>query len=78
MCTVPNIWLRPPNRQKEADAAKATFIVPDGDHLTLLNAYNAYIQSMSPEFLNLDCSYSYTLQINTTRTGAGETSSRNV
>jgi hypothetical protein len=26
--------------------------VPDGDHLTLLNAYNAYIQSVSTNFLD--------------------------
>ena len=78
MCTVPNIWLRPPNRQKEADAAKATFIVPGGDHLTLLNAYNLYIRSMSPAFLNLDCGHSYPSQINTTGTGAGGISSRSV
>ena len=43
--TVPNIWLRPSNQRKEADAAKALLTVPDGDHLTLLNVYNNYIQS---------------------------------
>ncbi|KAI6008792.1 P-loop containing nucleoside triphosphate hydrolase protein [Pisolithus orientalis] len=45
MLSVPNIWLRPNNQRKEADAAKALFTVPDGDHLTLLNVYNNYIQS---------------------------------
>jgi pre-mRNA-splicing factor ATP-dependent RNA helicase DHX15/PRP43 len=39
-CPVPNIWLRPNNRRREADAAKARLTVPDGDHLTLLNVYN--------------------------------------
>jgi pre-mRNA-splicing factor ATP-dependent RNA helicase DHX15/PRP43 len=42
---VPNVWLRPNNQRKEADAAKALLTVPDGDHLTLLNVYNNYIQS---------------------------------
>ncbi|KAI6144401.1 P-loop containing nucleoside triphosphate hydrolase protein [Pisolithus tinctorius] len=44
MLSVPNVWLRPNNQRKEADAAKALFTVPDGDHLTLLNVYNNYIQ----------------------------------
>lgn len=43
---VPNIWLRPNNQRREADAAKARLTVPDGDHLTLLNVYNQY-QSQS-------------------------------
>ena len=45
---VPNVWLRPPNQKKEADAAKALLSVPDGDHLTLVNVYNNYITSMLP------------------------------
>ncbi|KAG2148222.1 P-loop containing nucleoside triphosphate hydrolase protein [Suillus bovinus] len=44
-CFVPNVWLRPNNQRKEADAAKALLTVPDGDHLTLLNVYNNYIQN---------------------------------
>jgi len=53
--SVPNIWLRPPNQRREADAAKARLTVPDGDHLTLLNVYNEYclssclFQSSRPE-----------------------------
>lgn len=43
--TVPNIWVRPNNQRREADAAKQMLTVPDGDHLTLLNVYNQYIQS---------------------------------
>ncbi|PPQ73730.1 hypothetical protein CVT26_011885 [Gymnopilus dilepis] len=43
MMSVPNIWLRPNNQRREADAAKAALTVPDGDHLTLLNVYNQYI-----------------------------------
>ncbi|KAI0037816.1 hypothetical protein FA95DRAFT_1367078 [Auriscalpium vulgare] len=40
MLSVPNVWLRPNNQCKEADAAKQLLSVPDGDHLTLLNVYN--------------------------------------
>ncbi|KIM37497.1 hypothetical protein M413DRAFT_448548 [Hebeloma cylindrosporum] len=43
MMSVPNVWLRPNNQRREADAAKALFTVPDGDHLTLLNVYNQYV-----------------------------------
>ncbi|EAU81615.1 pre-mRNA-splicing factor ATP-dependent RNA helicase PRP43 [Coprinopsis cinerea okayama7 len=42
MMSVPNVWLRPANQRREADAAKARLTVPDGDHLTLLNVYNEY------------------------------------
>lgn len=42
---VPNVWIRPNNQRREADAAKALLTVPDGDHLTLLNVYNQYVQS---------------------------------
>ncbi|GJE93624.1 ATP-dependent RNA helicase [Phanerochaete sordida] len=42
MLSIPNVWLRPPNQRKEADAAKQAFTVPDGDHLTLLNVFNNY------------------------------------
>ncbi|KAG9316237.1 P-loop containing nucleoside triphosphate hydrolase protein [Chiua virens] len=45
MLSVPNVWLRPNNQRKEADAAKALLSVPDGDHLTLLNVYNSYMQN---------------------------------
>ena len=52
---VPNVWLRPTNQRKEADAAKALLTVPDGDHLTLLNVYNNYMQSMSIPLPEYDC-----------------------
>ncbi|KAF7322898.1 p-loop containing nucleoside triphosphate hydrolase protein [Mycena chlorophos] len=45
MLSVPNVWLRPNNQRREADAAKALLTVPDGDHLTLLNVYNEYINN---------------------------------
>ncbi|KAG2037846.1 P-loop containing nucleoside triphosphate hydrolase protein [Suillus americanus] len=43
MLSVPNVWVRPSNKRKEADAAKALLTVPGGDHLMLLNVYNEYI-----------------------------------
>ena len=52
MLSVPTVWLRPPNQRKEADAAKALLTVPDGDHLTLMNVYNSYMNS------TLTCLYS--------------------
>ncbi|KAI0739572.1 pre-mRNA-splicing factor ATP-dependent RNA helicase PRP43 [Daedaleopsis nitida] len=45
MLSVPNVWLRPPNKRKEADAAKALLTIPEGDHLTLMNVYNAYMNN---------------------------------
>ncbi|EMD36146.1 DNA/RNA helicase [Gelatoporia subvermispora B] len=45
MLSVPNVWIRPPNQRKEADAAKAMLTVPEGDHLTLLNVFNNYMQN---------------------------------
>jgi len=43
MMSVPNVWLRPNNQRREADASKAALTVPAGDHLTLLNVYNQYV-----------------------------------
>ncbi|KAK7679049.1 DEAH-box ATP-dependent RNA helicase prp43 [Cerrena zonata] len=45
MLSVPNVWLRPANMRKESDAAKQLMTVPDGDHLTLLNVYNNYMNN---------------------------------
>ncbi|KAH9939678.1 P-loop containing nucleoside triphosphate hydrolase protein [Epithele typhae] len=45
MLSVPNVWLRPPNQRKEADAAKGMLTIPDGDHLTLMNVYNSYMNN---------------------------------
>ncbi|KAB5589803.1 Pre-mRNA-splicing factor [Ceratobasidium theobromae] len=45
MLSVPNVWLRPNNQRKEADAAKQLLTVPDGDHLTLLNVFNNYMNT---------------------------------
>ncbi|KAI9059376.1 pre-mRNA-splicing factor ATP-dependent RNA helicase PRP43 [Trametes sanguinea] len=45
MLSVPSVWLRPQSQRREADAAKAMFVVPDGDHLTLMNVYNQYVSN---------------------------------
>ena len=45
LLSVPQIFLRPKAYAKEADAAKAQFYHPDGDHLTMLNAYHSYKQN---------------------------------
>ncbi|KAF4586654.1 DEAH-box ATP-dependent RNA helicase prp43 [Pleurotus pulmonarius] len=49
MLSVPNIWVRPADQKNQADAAKALFTVPDGDHLTLLNVYVQYVLNKSNE-----------------------------
>lgn len=45
MLSVPNVFMRPRDVQKQADEAKARFAHVDGDHLTLLNVYHAYKQA---------------------------------
>ena len=49
LCTgaVPQIFVRPTEAKQQADEAKMRFAHIDGDHLTLLNVYHAYKQSMS-------------------------------
>mmetsp|Transcript_21068 Transcript_21068/g.67893 ORF Transcript_21068/g.67893 Transcript_21068/m.67893 type:complete len:593 (+) Transcript_21068:331-2109(+) len=54
-----NVFLRPKQKQRQADDAKAQFAHVDGDHLTLLNVYHAYKQEQhalmsfcSENFLN--------------------------
>ncbi|SPO03852.1 probable ATP-binding protein PRP16 [Cephalotrichum gorgonifer] len=42
LLSVPQIFMRPANNRKRADEMKAHFSHPDGDHLTLLNAYHAF------------------------------------
>ncbi|RVD84943.1 uncharacterized protein DFL_003279 [Arthrobotrys flagrans] len=42
LLSVPQIFVRPPHKRKEADAAKAQFAHSDGDHLTMLNVYHAF------------------------------------
>jgi HrpA-like RNA helicase len=45
MLSVPQCFMRPPERKKEADEAKQRFAHVDGDHLTLLNVYHAFKQN---------------------------------
>lgn len=47
MLSVPMVFLRPKEAQKEADDAKNRFAHLDGDHLTLLNAFHAYKQHVT-------------------------------
>lgn len=42
LLTVPNIFSRPRDKSKEADYAKSCFVDPDGDHLTLLYAFESF------------------------------------
>jgi ATP-dependent RNA helicase DHX8/PRP22 len=42
MLSIPNVWYRPKEKQQQADQKKAKFFDPHGDHLTLLNVYNAW------------------------------------
>ena len=42
LLSVPPIFMRPRDSIRAADEAKSYFVHPSGDHLTLLNAYNAY------------------------------------
>ncbi|KAK2766919.1 DEAH-box ATP-dependent RNA helicase prp43 [Arachnomyces sp. PD_36] len=42
LLSVPQIFVRPASNRKRADEMKNLFAHPDGDHLTLLNAYHAF------------------------------------
>ncbi|KAI1853332.1 hypothetical protein JX266_002038 [Neoarthrinium moseri] len=42
MLNVPTVFHRPKEKQQQADQKKAKFHDPSGDHLTLLNVYNAW------------------------------------
>ncbi|EQB58516.1 putative pre-mRNA-splicing factor ATP-dependent RNA helicase prp43 [Colletotrichum fructicola] len=42
LLSVPQIWVRPAAQRKRADEMKSHFSHPEGDHLTLLNAYHAF------------------------------------
>ncbi|KAL1841309.1 hypothetical protein VTK73DRAFT_3514 [Phialemonium thermophilum] len=45
MLNLPNVFYRPKEKQAQADQKKAKFHDPSGDHLTLLNVYNAWKHS---------------------------------
>ena len=40
-----SVFFRPKDKQMHADTAKKTFFRPGGDHLTLLNVYNNWVES---------------------------------
>jgi ATP-dependent RNA helicase DHX8/PRP22 len=42
MLSVQNVFYRPKDKQAQADAKKAKFHQPEGDHLTLLTVYNGW------------------------------------
>ena len=42
---VPPVWVRPVTARGPADAAKARLDIPEGDHLSLLNVFNKYMES---------------------------------
>lgn len=46
LLSVPQIFVRPAASRRQADAMKANFVHPDGDHLTMLNVFHA---SRAPE-----------------------------
>ncbi|PWN99927.1 P-loop containing nucleoside triphosphate hydrolase protein [Tilletiopsis washingtonensis] len=45
MLSVQNVFYRPKEKQAQADAKKAKFFQPEGDHLTLLTVYNGWAAS---------------------------------
>ncbi|UZJ54340.1 hypothetical protein CBS101457_003660 [Exobasidium rhododendri] len=45
MLSVQNVFYRPKEKQAQADAKKAKFFQPEGDHLTLLAVYNGWAAS---------------------------------
>lgn len=45
MLSVPNVFMRPKEAAKLADEAKSQFSHVEGDHVSLLNVYNAYKES---------------------------------
>ncbi|CAI2387482.1 unnamed protein product [Moneuplotes crassus] len=42
LLSVPNVFMRPKDCVKKADIAKSKFAHPDGDHFTLLSAFESY------------------------------------
>ncbi|KAK8792819.1 hypothetical protein WA158_004983 [Blastocystis sp. Blastoise] len=45
MLSVENIFMRPKDKQVEADQKHSMFFVPEGDHLSLLNIYESWIKN---------------------------------
>lgn len=42
MLSVPSVFFRPKDREEESDAAREKFMVPESDHLTLLNVFQQW------------------------------------
>lgn len=42
MLSVPSVFHRPKGREEESDSAREKFVVPESDHLTLLNVFNQW------------------------------------
>ncbi|KAJ2906286.1 pre-mRNA splicing factor ATP-dependent RNA helicase prp43 [Zalerion maritima] len=49
LLSVPNIFVRPANKRREADDMKDLFTHKEGDHLTLLNVYHAFVAEQNKE-----------------------------
>ncbi|ODV94376.1 hypothetical protein PACTADRAFT_51221 [Pachysolen tannophilus NRRL Y-2460] len=49
LLSVPTVFVRPASARKKADEAKNLFAHPDGDHLTLLNVYFAFMSNAAYE-----------------------------
>ncbi|KAJ3321302.1 hypothetical protein HDV06_004406, partial [Boothiomyces sp. JEL0866] len=45
LLNVPPVFVRPKNNQRKADQAKSRFEHEHGDHLSLLNVYNSYVEN---------------------------------
>jgi ATP-dependent RNA helicase DHX8/PRP22 len=56
MLSVENVFYRPKEKQTQADARKAKFAQPEGDHLTYLAVYNAWAAA---KFANAWCFENY-------------------
>ena len=50
MLSVPNVFVRATKDKKRADAMKNILAHPDGDHITLLNVYNAFKSDEAREY----------------------------
>lgn len=50
MLSVPGIFYRPKERAEESDMAREKFLVPESDHLTLLNVYGQWIRHGKSDF----------------------------
>ena len=73
--TVPSVlWLGPNNQRKEADAAQAILTVPNGDHLSLINVYNSYMQSQPQSCFIICTDRSHVAQTRAIEIGLGRIS----